>query len=212
MASPPSDLEDSILGKLPLQLRHVAYSACFENADKLVRVNQSTVQLLRSIDPANRLKSKMGILLAPLQVSSQIRCEAIDLLLGDQTVIIYKNLYTATVNTPMILMSPHHIASWGAVINRIPVHLRSPRLTYELQHDCVLAWDQPPVQQPDSHSQIDTRIQTKRPNVNNGLVLLCQRKCQGQRHSLSQQSGQRLVNSSFHLHSLTPTSQFHCDW
>ena len=60
------------------------------------------------------------ILLAPLQVSSQMRREAIDLLLGGQTVIIYRNLFTATVNSSMILLSPHHIASWATTINRIP--------------------------------------------------------------------------------------------
>jgi hypothetical protein len=102
-------INDSILGKLPLELRRMVYSACFENADKLVRLNQAT--LLRSIDPANRRASKMGIMLAPLQVSSQMRREAIDLLLGGQTIIIYKNLHTATVNTPMILLTPLHIAS-----------------------------------------------------------------------------------------------------
>jgi hypothetical protein len=58
MAPPPSDLEDSILRKLPLELRHMVYSACFENADKLVRVNQSTLQLSVSNDPANRRTSK----------------------------------------------------------------------------------------------------------------------------------------------------------
>jgi hypothetical protein len=136
MAPPPTDLENSILGRLPPELRLMVYRCCFEDADKLIRLNQAT--LLQSIDPENRRASKMGILLAPLQVSSQMRREAIDLLLGGQTVVIYKNLYTRTVNTPMILLTPHHIVSWGSVINRIPTHLRSRNLTYELQHDCKL--------------------------------------------------------------------------
>lgn len=136
MAPLPSDLENSILGRLPPELRLMVYRACFEGADKLIRLNQAT--LLQSIDPENRRASKMGILLAPLQVSSQMRREAIGLLLGGQTVVIYKNLYTITVNTPMILLTPHHVVSWGSVINRIPAHLRSRNLTYELQHDCKL--------------------------------------------------------------------------
>ena len=53
--------------------------------------------------------------------------------------------------------------------------------------------------------------ETKKSNVNNGLVLLCQCHCQRQSHSRSQQSGQRPVNASFHLHSLTPASQSHCE-
>jgi hypothetical protein len=136
MAPPLSDLENSIFGRLPPELRIMVYSACFVNADKLVRLNQAT--LLRSIDPANRRASKMGIMLAPLQVSSQMRREAIDLLLGGQTIIIYKSRNTATVNSPMTLLTPHHIVSWGSVINRIPAHLRPTRLTYERQHDCMM--------------------------------------------------------------------------
>jgi hypothetical protein len=52
----------------------------------------------------------------------------------------------------------------------------------------------------------------KESNVNNGLVFLCPSQRQRQCHSRPQQSAQRLVNSFFHLHSLTPTSQFCCDW
>ena len=137
MSSAPTDIEGSILGKLPLELRRMVYRACFDNTAQNVIATRFSNILLSSVSPAI-LTTNMGALLAPLQVSSQMRCEAIDLLLGGKTVIIYRNMANDTVNSPMIYLSAQQIASLGFAINMIPIQLRSPRLTYELRHDCLM--------------------------------------------------------------------------
>jgi hypothetical protein len=140
MSSVPTNLNDSVLGKLPLELRRMVYRACFDNTDQNVIATRFSNTLLSSISPAI-LTTNMRTLLAPLQVSSQMRRKAIDLLLGDKTAIIYRNMANDTVNSPMIYLSAQQIASWGFTINMIPIHLRSPRLTYELRHDCLMDGD-----------------------------------------------------------------------
>src|SRR3954464_5924445 len=98
MSSAPTDIEGSILGKLPLELRRMVYRACFDNTAQNVIATRFSNILLSSVSPAI-LTTNMGTLLAPLQVSSQMRCEAIDLLLGGKTVIIYRNMANDTVNS-----------------------------------------------------------------------------------------------------------------
>lgn len=144
MSSAPTDINDSNLGellKLPPELRLVIYDFCFANSDHEVGFDLYPHPLLKNVSPAI-LTSNMGTLLAPLQVCRQMRHEALESLLGGKTVVIYTGKSISTVNTPMVYLSPQHIASLGALNNRIPVGLRSPKMIYEIQHDCRLGGEE----------------------------------------------------------------------
>jgi hypothetical protein len=58
---------------------------------------------------------------------------------------------------------------WDASTNRTLINLRSPRVTYELQHHSVLAWIHCPPRQPDFHWPIDSLTQTKNQTSTMGL-------------------------------------------
>jgi hypothetical protein len=58
---------------------------------------------------------------------------------------------------------------WDASTNRTLINLRSPRVTYELQRDSLLAWIHCPPRQPDFHWPIDSLTQTKNQTSTMGL-------------------------------------------
>jgi hypothetical protein len=92
---------------------------------------------------------KLSKLLAVTQVCSQMHGEALPFFFQRKPVwLLHKDRNDIEVHTPMGIPTTEEVHDWSAVMARIPAHLRSPQMTFEYRHACMLNKDASMLGQP----------------------------------------------------------------
>lgn len=93
------------------------YSLCFQESNQ--QAWRRYHPLLARVRP-EIVMSGMATVLAPLQVSTQMRIEALEFLLGGKTVVIDYHNADDTVDPPLVFLGSQSIAEWTRITNNIP--------------------------------------------------------------------------------------------
>jgi hypothetical protein len=139
MTAPTGTMPESLIGRLPGELRNKVYGYLMES-DSIPRGHPSGLEVYRVTTQEGKslaIRKK----LAPLQVCRQMRAEAIGyffdepIWLSHQIQILNEN-YLA-----MVAPTEGELKNWSAMLSKIPMHLRSPWMTFEYRHEYVLIKD-----------------------------------------------------------------------
>lgn len=117
MSPPRTTFNGGIFGTIPPELRRMIYSLCFQESNQ--QAWRRYHPLLARVRP-EIVMSGMATVLAPLQVSTQMRIEALEFLLGGKTVVIDYHNADDTVDPPLVFLGSQSIAEWTRITNNIP--------------------------------------------------------------------------------------------
>lgn len=84
---------------------------------------------------------KLPKLLATLQVCGQMRREAAEFLFENPIELPHQQMSEAEEYSPMGVPTTSEVLAWTAMMAKIPMQLRSPRLTFEYRHKCAVSLD-----------------------------------------------------------------------
>jgi hypothetical protein len=147
MSEPTGTMQLGIIGKLPLELRMKVYEAFLDvHAFRAYHDQVGNNMIPRfdaiAIRPHESKPHALSKLLAITQVSSDMRAEAIPFLFRGKPVwLLHKDRNYTEEYTPMAIATTVELTDWSAMIARIPAHLRSPKMTFEYRHECMLNKD-----------------------------------------------------------------------
>jgi hypothetical protein len=147
MPEPTGKMDQSIIGRLPPELRMKVYEAFLDV--RLFRAYHHQVgnNLIPRFDgiaivPQGTRIYNLSRLLAVTQVCKDMRAEAIPFFFQGKPVwLLHKDRYDFEVYTPMAIPTTEELHDWSTMIAKIPAPLRSPQMTFEYRHECMLNKD-----------------------------------------------------------------------